>query len=162
MDKYTCILKDKCRLELSLTCPHQDFLIKKYKDKKEIESFLIFDCRIDSYLPFIMRYCYEQKIDLENLREFLKSFKTLTCSGTFNISFSKVFFDIPLKSDENPIRLVNGNLDFYGSGIHKISFHQEDIPKFLEGTINVLENIKPLQSDAISIIHEYFKWFDKK
>ena len=173
MNEYKFDLKDLSKAELFLS-PNLDFILRKYKDNKLVESFCVYNGEIASYMPFILRFCYEEKVDLmEN--EFLKDLpKNNKCkinkpyipNDEINKDYILTDFQRVLEKNEEPIVSKEGNLIicFHNLFNQSISFNKEDISNLIEGIIKVLDydGIIKAQEKCIQIIQYYHECLDNK
>jgi hypothetical protein len=141
MDKYTWTLTNKDKAEISFS-RNFDNLIRKYRNGKTIESVFLMDCGIVNYMPRIMRYCFEEDVNLRN-RSFLSNLNNSDFCE-INKDHVKQYLQIPLMSDMGLVRSLLGDLVIYSSPSNlmdgKISFKKDDVPRFVEGILKVLDN----------------------
>jgi hypothetical protein len=137
MDRYRWTLEDGKKAEILLS-PHGDNVINKYENGIAIEGAFLMDCGVLGIMPHIMRYCFEQDVNLRG-RDFLRELHCNT-SGIDELRLM-ADFRIPLRKDYGPVRSDNSRLFIYSTPDRFgdfISFDPKDVPEFVEGNIRVL------------------------
>ncbi len=139
MNPYRWELSDGSEVQLSLST-NIDNILQKYKGGKVVEGVFLMDCGIVPAMPFILRYCFEQDVNLRE-RQFLRELPSPT---TCKIDKPRIKSDFkrPLRSDFGPVRSIDGNLVICPSGRFsngKILFPPEDVAHLVEGIIRNLD-----------------------
>ncbi|MBW2991047.1 hypothetical protein KY348_05085 [Candidatus Woesearchaeota archaeon] len=138
MDTYRWTLEDGIEAEIAFS-GHFDNLIRKYRNKKVIEGIFLMDCGIVYAMPYIMRYCFEEGVNLKE-RKFLRD---LPFEGFYEIDERRLKSDLqrPLRNDAGTVRRVDNDLIIYSSPPYmsgKISFDAKNVSELVEGIIKVL------------------------
>ncbi len=134
-NKYKFKLKDNSKIEISFSA-NFDNIINKHKDGEFVEGVFLFDCSIVGSMSKIMRYCFEENVDLRKIR-FLRN---LPDTKPYVIDKNRALYDFKrrLRDDVGTIRKVNHDLVIHSFPTNltgRISFCSEDVPKFVEGII---------------------------
>ena len=163
MDRYRWALKDGSKAEVSFS-PHLDNLIRKYRNNVVVESVFLMDCGIVSYMPCIMRYCFEEDVNLRK-RPFLRDLGYTDFCEIDKVQV-KQDFQRPLMDDGGLVRHLSGDLVICSSPLElkgKISFNKEDVPEFVEGILRVLDNkgIILARRKCSQIVQYYSQCLDK-
>lgn len=140
---YDWVLKDgyKCKISFS---HHFDTIINKYCGSKVIEGATLRDNGIVYAMSPIMRYCFEEKVNLKSKKFLVKALdEILEPSCDIDERFIgnlKFWFGLPL-STNTKVGSIDGKLIIYTTGPYclgrKISFYPEDVPRLVEGIIKI-------------------------
>lgn len=168
MDRYRWKLKDGCEAELSFSA-HFDNIIDKYRNNRCIEHAFLMDGAIVNALPFILRYCFEEGIELRK-RKFLRN---LPCKGGYTLDqmaldYRKQDFQIPLRIEGCRVNSVDGKLVINSSGEGpggkiqgKVSFDSRDVSGIVEGILRVLKKDGNIaQAKCAEIVRYYYNCLD--
>lgn len=168
-DTYEWVLKDgyKCGISFS---PHLDTMINKYCGNKVIEGATLRDNGIVYAIPHIMRYCFEEKVNLKK-RKFLRKTLDEVLELHYEIDERfignlKFWFGLPLSADSK-IGSIDGKLIIYTTGPYclgrKISFDSEDVPQLVEGIIKIFSRGSCLggRTKLVKTLQYYHECLDK-
>ncbi len=164
MNEYEFTLKDKSRVKLSFST-NLDNLIYKYRNGDLVEGVFLMDCAIVQCMPYIMRYCFEEKVNLRS-RKFIRE---LPKNDFDEIDRNRLLgdFNVPLRP-ERMVHSEKGNLvicSSRGSSFNKgqISIGSTDVPHFVEGIVRVLDydGVRLAQIRSIQTIGYYHKCLDE-
>jgi len=139
MEKHYWNLKNGYKAIIHFSA-HFDNIITKYKDGKLIEGVFLMDCGIVKCMPRIMRYCFEENI---NLRE-RPSLKKLNHRDFSEINEERILsdFKIPLRDDIGAVKSVLHKLVLTSSPSEvtgEISFNKSEVPELVEKIIESLD-----------------------
>jgi len=139
MNKYEFISEDDAKITLSFST-NFDVFLSKYKEGVIAEHVFFFNCRVGSALPAILRYCFENDIDLKE-RIFLKELPSQDMSN-FNEFEIKYALNLPSKYPCFGVRSIDENLSISSvSGYNtKVSLKRGDIAELVEGFLRILKD----------------------
>jgi len=165
MNQYRWALKDGSKAKISFST-NLDNLINKYRNNVVVESVFLMDCGIVYAMPYIMRYCFEEKVNLRK-RAFLRD---LPSHGPCEINklYLRDDFQRPLRSDAGIVSSFNGDLIIYSTPKKffksKISFNPKDVPELVEGILRVLdyEGVRLAQIICTQTVQYYYKCLDSR
>jgi len=168
MYKYKYRLKDGREAEIFNTDPHLDSKILEYEEDGQVKGITLWNCGIVDAMPFILRYCFEQGIDLRK-RKFLENFleRDYRTDGSFYeiddyfIAKTQISLEVPLKTRRGKgVRSIEGKLIINSEG--EVSFDPEDVPELIEGIVRGLNNdgIRLAQIKCIQAIQHYHHCLD--
>jgi len=149
-------------------------LISKYKNNEVIESVFLMDCGIVGRMPSIMRYCFEEKVNLKE-NKFLSGID-YNNDNLIDKDYLNCDFKIPLRRDEGLVRSKDENLIIYSSpnpyntlskiisnpSSSSISFNKEDVSNLVERIIKVLDcyAARNAQIKCIQTVQYYHQCLD--
>jgi len=174
MNEYNWKLKDGSKSKLSFSA-NFDNLITKYRNNVVVESVFLMDCGIVQRMPCILRYCFEEKVNLKE-NKFLSEIHDNNDS-LINKAYLDQDFQRSLSGDDGPVRLKGGNLIIYSSpnpyntlfskiisnpSNSSISFNSEDVSELVEGIIKVLDydGVRLAQIKSIQTVQYYHQCLD--
>jgi hypothetical protein len=158
---YKLKLKDGGLVKLSFS-PNLDNHITKYKDNKPVEGVFLMDCGIWLLMPRIMRYCFEQDVDLRE-RKFLRNLRVKDSRYPIKLSEDALISDFrrPLGVSGSVAtfnrRLMLRSVPAYCKG--EISFDSRDVSGLIAGIIKRLDynGVRGAQIRSIKIVQFYHK-----
>jgi hypothetical protein len=163
MDGYSWSLGKGMKAELCFST-NFDNLIHKSRNGKVLEGAFLIDCGIVHYMPYILRYCFEESVNLKQ-RPFLRD---LPYTGVDTIDTLRLDYDFqrPLRKDAGTIRSVSGDLIINSFPVKmsgSVSFHANQVPRFVEGILRVLDcdGIRGAQIKSSQTIQYYYQCLDK-
>jgi len=161
-NRYSWILKNGIKTELSFSA-NFDNLINQHKPGGTVDGIILYNCEITSVMPFIMRYCFEENVDLKK-RKFLRDLPLMNKSEIDELRL-KSDFQRPLRKEGGTVRNIGGKLVIYslprkyGSNI---SFDSREVPRFVEGIVKVLDydGVRGAQNMCIQTVQYYHQCLD--
>ncbi|MFH0869745.1 MAG: hypothetical protein V1866_01665 [archaeon] len=165
MKKHRWALSDGSEAELSFS-GHFDNFIRKYRGKELVEDVFMFNCGIVSVMPYILRFCFQKKVDLKG-NAFLRELPHYDASEIDEYLIKSVL-QMPLRNDRGTVRSVKGGLVIYSlprqPANDGISFGQKDVSGLVEGVIKVLDcdGTPDARTTCIQTVHYYHRCLDEK
>jgi len=122
--------------------PHLDNILTKHHGKAVVERASLIDCGIVAALPHILRYCFEEQVDLRERSYLRRPAHPHACViDEYRLQHD---WKRPLRADVGVIRSVNKGLVIGSTPEHTfhgtISFQQENVAELVEGIGRVLDS----------------------
>ena len=164
-NRYSWTSKDGITTQISLS-PNLDNLIHQSKNDESIRGAVLLDCGIVYAMPSIMRYCFENQVNLRK-RKFIRNLPAYD-PEELDLQRTECYFKMPLRGDAGIVRSVLGRLELRSSPQKyrpsgRVCFQPGDVPRLVEGLIRVLDwdGIRGAQIKCIQTVQHYHHCLDK-
>ena len=161
MNEYKWMSKDGIETKISFST-NFDNLINRYKGKFHLGSIVLMDGAIVFYMPKVMRYCFEEQVDLRK-NKFIRDLPPTPqfSSEEHYAREARFHFKMPLKKDSGTISKCSGELAIHSypsKFLHSsVFFKAEEVPKLVEGFLRVYDSEVlgyARISQAVNLYHE--------
>jgi hypothetical protein len=136
-----------------------DNIINRYRGKEVVEGAFLMDCGIVYIMPRILRYCFEQNVELAS--KFLRDLPSEEAESGLTTRWN-YDFNTPLREDIGTVRKISDKLAIFSAPekyfkTGRVLLDSIDVAPFIEGIVRALDcdGVRGGRSTCIQAIRHY-------